>query len=84
VRAFGVPPSAATTNHAHDHRHPVLRLLTAEAVMGDEVLKQSDAWAVYDRWLADERVGYLDEPQGIERRFPGPDSIQGGVAEGLG
>lgn len=30
-----------------------LRLLTAEAVMGDEVLSQKQAWAVYDRWLED-------------------------------
>ena len=25
--------------------------------MGDEVLNQSEAWAVYDRWLNDDRVG---------------------------
>ncbi len=46
-----------------------LRLLTAEAVMGADVLKQPEAWAVYDRWLEDDRVGFLEEPPGIERRF---------------
>lgn len=46
-----------------------LRLLTAEAVMGDDVLTQSEAWAVYDRWLEDDRVGFLEEPPGIERRI---------------
>jgi toxin-antitoxin system PIN domain toxin len=46
-----------------------LRLLTAEAVMGDDVLKQPEAWTVYDRWLEDERVSLLEEPPGIERRF---------------
>jgi toxin-antitoxin system PIN domain toxin len=46
-----------------------LRLLTAEAVMGEDVLTQPEAWAVYDRWLADERVGLLEEPPGIDRRF---------------
>jgi predicted nucleic acid-binding protein len=43
--------------------------LTAEAVMGEDVLTQPEAWAVYDRWLADERVGLLEEPPGIDRRF---------------
>jgi toxin-antitoxin system PIN domain toxin len=46
-----------------------LRLLTAEAVMGDDVMKQPEAWAVYDRWLEDERVAFLEEPPGLERRF---------------
>ena len=47
----------------------LLRLLTADAVMGEDVLTQADAWAVYDRWIEDERVGFLDEPPGIDRRF---------------
>lgn len=46
-----------------------LRLLTAEAVMGDEVLSQSEAWAIYDRWLEDRRVTLSDEPPALERRF---------------
>jgi hypothetical protein len=47
----------------------LLRLLTAEAVMGDEVLHQADAWRVYDRWFADDRVTFLEEPPALERRF---------------
>ncbi|MEZ5420705.1 MAG: TA system VapC family ribonuclease toxin [Vicinamibacterales bacterium] len=47
----------------------LLRLLTTGAVMGDDVLTQPEAWAVYDRWLRDERVGFADEPAGLERRF---------------
>ena len=48
----------------------LLRLLTAEAVMGpDEVMTQQEAWAAYDRWLQDERVGFLDEPAGLEIPF---------------
>ena len=46
-----------------------LRLLTAQAVMGDEVLSQREAWRVYDRWLADDRVNLVDEPQGLEQRL---------------
>jgi toxin-antitoxin system PIN domain toxin len=46
-----------------------LRLLTAETVMGDEVLTQAEAWKVYDQWLRDDRVAFVDEPSGIERRF---------------
>ena len=47
----------------------LLRLLTAESVMGEDVLNQGEAWAVYDRWIEDERVGFLDEPPGLEVRL---------------
>lgn len=47
----------------------LLRLLTAEAVMGDEVLTQVEAWQVYDSWRQDDRVTMMDEPPGLERRF---------------
>jgi uncharacterized protein len=49
-----------------------LRLLSAPAVMGpDEAKSQQEAWKAYDVWLADERVGFLDEPLGFEERFRG-------------
>lgn len=44
----------------------LLRLLTLEAVMGDEVLGQRDAWAVYDSLARDSRVSWCREPDGIE------------------
>jgi toxin-antitoxin system PIN domain toxin len=47
----------------------LLRLLTAEAVMGDDVLQQPQAWPVYDQWLRDERVSFVAEPQGLEQTF---------------
>jgi len=47
----------------------LLRLLTADAVMGDEVLTQAAAWSVYDRWIADDRVSFAEEPPGIEQAF---------------
>jgi uncharacterized protein len=48
----------------------LLRLLTLEAVMGqNEVLTQAEAWKTYDRWLQDERIGFLDEPPEIEAAF---------------
>ena len=47
----------------------LLRLLTAEAVMRDEVMTQPQAWAAYDRWLGDPRVDLIDEPAEIETRF---------------
>lgn len=49
----------------------LLRLLTSEAVMDDEVLSQREAWRVYDSWLRDERVRFLEEPDGVDRRFRG-------------
>ena len=47
----------------------LLRLLTAKAVMSDEVMTQPQAWAAYDRWLQDPRVEFVDEPAEIETRF---------------
>ena len=44
----------------------LLRLLTTEAVMGADVLSQTDAWKVYDRWLKDTRITFVDEPAGLE------------------
>jgi uncharacterized protein len=36
---------------------------------GDDVLHPPAAWAVYDRWLEDDRVNFIEEPPGLERRF---------------
>lgn len=47
----------------------LLRLLTAPAVMGDEVMTQPQAWAAYDQWLQDPRVTFVNEPSGTEPRF---------------
>jgi toxin-antitoxin system PIN domain toxin len=47
----------------------LLRLLTTQAVIGDEVTTQPKAWAAYDRWLQDPRVTFVDEPPEIEPRF---------------
>ena len=47
----------------------LLRLLTSEAVMSDEVMTQKGAWFLYDRWQADDRVGFADEPPELEHRF---------------
>jgi toxin-antitoxin system PIN domain toxin len=47
----------------------LLRLLTTEAVMGDEVMTQPQAWAAYDRWHQDPRVALVDEGTEIEARF---------------
>ncbi len=47
----------------------LLRLLTTQVVMGDEVMTQPKAWAAYDRWLQDPRVTFIDEPAEIEPLF---------------
>ncbi len=49
-----------------------LRLITTEAVMGkDEALSQRQAWDVYDRWLEDSRVFFLEEPPNLDKVFRG-------------
>jgi toxin-antitoxin system PIN domain toxin len=48
----------------------LLRLLSTQAVMGaDEVMTQVDAWKAYDRWRHDDRILFIEEPQGIEESF---------------
>jgi uncharacterized protein len=47
----------------------VLRLLTTSAAMNDKPLTMSQAWAAYDRLFGDDRVAFLDEPEGIESAF---------------
>jgi predicted nucleic acid-binding protein len=34
-------------------------------------LSNRSAWATYDRFLADGRIGWADEPRGLERRWRG-------------
>lgn len=48
----------------------LLRLLTNEVVMGEEeVMSQAEAWEAYDRWLRDDRVSLLAEPEGLDDAF---------------
>lgn len=46
----------------------LLRLLTTAVVLaryGNPALTNRAAWAVYDRFLADERIVFVDEPAGV-------------------
>lgn len=54
----------------------LLRLLSAEAVMGGEAMNQAEAWNAYDRWLEDGRVTILDEPAELEPIFRGMSQLQ--------
>ena len=55
----------------------VLRLLTADKVMGTDTKTRAEAWALWDRVWADTRVSFLPEPASIEKdlrsysRLPG-------------
>lgn len=40
----------------------LLRLLSNPAIMGDDVIKRSEAWRVFDQIWADERVLWAEEP----------------------
>jgi hypothetical protein len=48
----------------------VLRLLTSAAVMGNDVRKMPEAWELWDKVCADDRVAYLSEPRAIEPKIP--------------
>ncbi len=47
----------------------LLRLLTNVSVMGNRSYTLRSAWAVYDSWLADERVAFYPDPEPIETLF---------------
>jgi toxin-antitoxin system PIN domain toxin len=47
----------------------LLRLLTTQAVMRDEVMNQKQAWEIYDAWSRDDRVTLAEEPAEVEAAF---------------
>lgn len=47
----------------------LLRLLTNESAMGDDVLTQSQAWKQFDELLGNPGNRMLDEPHGIDPIF---------------
>jgi toxin-antitoxin system PIN domain toxin len=44
----------------------LLRLLTNEQVMAEDVLSQRKAWQAYRRWLDDARIDFHREPDSAE------------------
>jgi uncharacterized protein len=47
----------------------VLRLLTTEKIMGADTRTMSEAWGLWDRIWADDRIAYLSEPDHLEKEF---------------
>lgn len=46
-----------------------LRLLTTDAVMGNRVRSQSEAWATYDDWIENGGARFIEEPPAVEALF---------------
>jgi len=47
----------------------VLRLLTTPTVMGRDVKNMAEAWDLWDKVCADDRIALLPEPEAIEPEF---------------
>jgi uncharacterized protein len=47
----------------------MFRLLTTEAVMGDEALTQQGCWTLYRRWISGRKAELLSEPAGVGSAF---------------
>lgn len=47
----------------------LLRLLTNESAMDKDVLTQSEAWRVFDAFVANPANRMMDEPRGIDSAF---------------
>src|SRR5215475_3851175 len=54
----------------------VLRLLTTAAIMGTDVRGMREAWSLWDRISADDRIEFVPEPEAIEREFCGLSSLR--------
>lgn len=46
-----------------------LRLLSNQTVARHEVLSLAEAWRVYDRFMADPRIEFAEEPKGVESQW---------------
>jgi predicted nucleic acid-binding protein len=46
-----------------------LRLATDPAALKDEAVSLQEAWGLYDAIMGDARVGFADEPEGIEAQW---------------
>src|SRR5262245_50905641 len=46
-----------------------LRLASNPSAMGSAAVSMADAWRAYDALFSDPKVGYLEEPEGIEQKF---------------
>ena len=66
---FATLPADATMVFCRFTQLGLLRLLTAQAVLGDEAMTQPQAWTAYDRWLDDARIEFVGEPGDIDGRF---------------
>jgi len=47
----------------------ILRLLTSQAAMGEDVVTLKAAWKIYDRLMADPHVEFASEPENTDRAF---------------
>src|ERR1700730_7748748 len=47
----------------------LLRLLTNVSFMGRDVRTMSSAWEIYDQCIADERIAFLAEPEGLDSKL---------------
>ena len=47
----------------------VLRLVTTKEIMAKDTKSMSEAWNLWDKIWADNRVAFLPEPDGLEKEF---------------
>jgi uncharacterized protein len=47
----------------------VLRLVTTKEIMAKDTKNMSEAWNLWDKLRADDRIAFLPEPDGLEKEF---------------
>jgi len=63
-----IPPSATIVS-CRQTQLGLFRILTTAAVMGQEVLTQSQCWLIYNQWISTGQMAWADEPRGMEARL---------------
>ena len=53
----------------------VLRLVTTKEIMGKDAQNWTEAWNLWDKIWADNRIAFLPEPDGLERKFREPSRL---------
>jgi uncharacterized protein len=69
LRWFGAQAPETVFVFCRQTQMGLFRLLTTEAVMGDEILTQRQCWALYREWITEGKARLESEPAGVGEAF---------------
>ena len=69
TRWFEALPPGTVLAFCRQTQMGLFRLLTTEAVMGDEALTQRECWTLYRKWITEGNARLESEPAGVGQAF---------------